>query len=201
MKNKSLIIILLMGIATLAFSQAENFTAVRAGVDFSAKVRVWDGFGFNYVQSAHFLDKNTDPVGFNEWWNKTHAGKNPDTFVQEYGGFSLLNESQKKEIINLVFGADGLKPGIVKMFLDGKQQKEPYGPYDHKTTTDHMRYFVKEGLKVTRERGADFQIITTLYGPPGFMTKQKTDRGRDLDPAFKNELAMYMINWVKFLTE
>lgn len=183
------------------YSQAENFTAVRSGVDFSAKVRFWDGFGFNYVQSAHFLDKNTDPKGFTEWWDKTHPGKNPENFVQEYGGFSLLNETQKKEIIRLVFGEEGLKPGVVKMFLDGKQQKEPFGPYDHKTTTDHMRYFVKEGLKLTRERGADFQIITTLYGPPGFMTMQKADRGRDLDPAFKTELALYMINWVKYLKE
>jgi len=89
MKNKSRIFILLMGITTLAFAQAENFTAVRAGVDFSDKVRVRDGSGFNYVQSA----------------------------------------------------------------------------------------------------------------PPGFMTKQKADRGRDLDPAFKNELAMYMINWIIFLKE
>ena len=38
--------------------------------------------------------------------------------------------------------------------------------FDHKTTTEWMRYFVREGLDRTRARGADLQIITTLYGPP-----------------------------------
>jgi hypothetical protein len=33
------------------------------------------------------------------------------------------------------------------------------------------------------------------------MTRQKTDRGRDLNPEFKEELAKYMIDWVKFLKE
>jgi hypothetical protein len=60
---------------------------------------------------------------------------------------------------------------------------------------------VREGLSLTRQRGDDLQIITTLYGPPGFMTRQKVDRGRDLDPEFKEELANYMVDWVKFLKE
>ena len=32
-------------------------------------------------------------------------------------------------------GEDGLKPGIVKMFFDPFQQKEPGGPFDHEPTT------------------------------------------------------------------
>lgn len=180
-------------------AQARDFTAVRAGVFFDQTLRDWDGFGFNYVESAHFVDINITPDQNKEWMAEHHPGK--DFFVQEYGGFSLLDENEKSEIVDLVFGQDGLKPGIVKMFLDAHHQKEPGGPFDHETSTSYMREFVKRGLKVTRNRGADLEIITTLYGPPGFMTKQKANRGRDLDPAFKEDLAVYMIDWVKFLKE
>lgn len=177
----SIVLILLTIITSIAFAQDLDFTAVRAGVDFDQKLREWDGFGFNYVETAHTY--------------------NYDEFTQEYGGFSLLNEQEKQEIVRLVFGEDGLKVGLIKMFLGANHQPEPYGEYDHKTTTENMRYFVKEGLRLTRKRGDDLQIITTLYGPPGYMTLQKDDRGRDLDPEFKEELANYMIDWVKFLRE
>ncbi|WP_167613612.1 hypothetical protein [Maribellus sediminis] len=184
-----------------SLAQSRNFTAIRAGVYFDQPIREWDGFGFNYVESAHFVDKNISKEAerAKRWWNEQHPGK--DFFIQEYGGFSLLDEKEKDEVIELVFGEDGLKPGVVKMFLDAHHQKEPGGPFDHETSTSYMREFVKRGLKVTRDRGADFQIITTLYGPPGFMTKQKVDRGRDLDPAMKEDLALYMIDWVRFLKE
>lgn len=202
MKRNKLLFLTFLGLIisnSQAFSQANNFTAVRAGVFFDQNIRKWDGFGFNYVQTAHFVDKSLSPDASAEWWESVHPGK--ESFDQEYGGFSLLDQKEKEEIIQLVFGADGLKPGIVKMFLGARHQQEPQGPYDHETTTAHMRHFVKEGYKLTRNRGDDLQIITTLYGPPGFMTMQKADRGRDLDPAFKDELALYMIDWVKFLKE
>jgi len=104
---------------------------------------------------------------------------------QEYGGFSLLSEKERQEIIDMVFGDNGLKPAIVKMFLDPWHQKEPGGKFDHETTTEWMRYFVREGLKKTRARGDDLTIITTLYGPPPWATRQKFLRGRDLDPKRK----------------
>ena len=174
------ILLTLLGTAP-TFGQADDFTAVRAGVAFDRPLREWDGFGFNYVETAHSYDM--------------------EKFKQEYGGFSLLDEREKQEIIELVFGDGGLRVGLVKMFLGANHQKAPHGPYDHESTTGHMRYFVKEGLRTTRRRGGDLKIITTLYGPPGFMTLQKADRGRDLDPAFKEQLALYMIDWVKFLRE
>jgi hypothetical protein len=43
--------------------------------------------------------------------------------------------------------------------------------------------------------------MTTLYGPPAYMTKQKELRGRDLDPAHKKDLALYMIDWAKYLQQ
>jgi O-glycosyl hydrolase len=64
-----------------------------------------------------------------------------------------------------------------------------------------MREFVRKGLVKTRDRGADLSIITTLYGPPAYMTLQKKIRGRDIDPVYKEDLANYLVSWVKFLRE
>lgn len=157
--------VLLSGAATLPLAAQDlDFTATRAEVDFSKKLQTWDGFGFNYVETAHTYD-------YKEW-------------PQEYGGFSLLDETEKQEIVDLVFGPEGLKVDLVKMFLGANHQAGPGQPFDHETTTRQMRYFVREGLKKTLADGREFQIITTLYGPPGWMTLQKTNCGRDLDPVF-----------------
>lgn len=158
-----------------------DFTKVRGEVDFSEKLREWDGFGFNYVETAQTMDYNKDP--------------------QEYGGFSLLNQKERDQILDMVFGDDGLKVGLVKMFLDPWHQESPDGEFDHETTTEWMRTFVKGGLERTRARGDDLEIITTLYGPPPWATEQKFLRGRDLDPARKYDVAEYMIDWLRFLRE
>ena len=161
-------------------------------IDFSRTIRPWDGFGVNYVEVSMTPDYSVQP--------------------QDYGGFSTLSEGKRQEIIEMIFGEDGLKPGIVKMFFDPFQQREDRrnGPglgeldlsnYDHETTTRWMRYFVREGLKRTRARGGDLSIITTLYGPPGWMTKQRFVRGRDFDPACELELAKYYVAWVKYLRD
>jgi len=165
----------------------------RALVDLTTKLRDWDGFGVNYVEAAQTRDYQADP--------------------QEYGGLSTLSEADRQQAIDLIFGDDGLKPGVLKMFLDPFHQPEP-GPgydwdpnvidlsaYDHTTTTHWMRYFVREGLGRTRARGDDLAIITTLYGPPAWMTRQKFVRGRDLDPQYKFECAKYLISWARYLRE
>lgn len=170
---------LAVGLTALLRAQDLDFTAVRAEVDFGRVLRPWDGFGFNYVETAHTYDYQR--------------------FPQEYGGFSLLNDRQKKEIIDLVFGADGLKVGLVKMFLGANHQPAPGAPYDHETTTRHMREFVRRGLAKTRADGRELTVITTLYGPPGWMTRQKTHRGRDLDPRHRLDLARYIADWVDYL--
>jgi O-glycosyl hydrolase len=174
-------VLLLGAIAVTACAQTHDFTAVRAEVDFSKHVRQWDGFGVNYVEVAQAIDYSQDP--------------------QEYGGFSLLTEEKRQQVVDMVFGDEGLKPGLVKMFLDPHHQGEPGGEFDHETTTRWMRYFVREGLKRTRARGDDLQIVTTLYGPPAWATKQKFLRGRDLDPAHRYDLAKYMVDWVRYLRE
>ena len=166
----------------------------KVSADFGNGLQDWDGFGVNYVETCQTWDYTKQP--------------------QDYGGFSRLKEEKRQEIIKLVFGEDGLKPGLVKMFLDPFQEgtteknndnDDPFiidpSRFDHKTTTQWMRSFVREGLLAARARGEDLSIITTLYGPAPWLTKQKFIRGRDLDPAKKFELAEYITAWVKFLRE
>lgn len=165
---------------------------IRAQVDFSRKLQDWDGFGVNYVETCQTFDYAANP--------------------QDYGGFSTLAEDKRREILDLIFGESGLKPGIVKMFLDPFHQDEKHlnepGPenidqsnYSHTATTKWLRYFAREGLARTRSRGGELSIITTMYGPPGWMTKQRIMRGRDLEPAYKMECAKYMVSWAKYLKE
>lgn len=185
MKQRDMLILASLGLIGMVVARAaaqwHDFTAVRAQVDFSKQLRPWDGFGFNYVEVPQTIDYDEDP--------------------QEYGGFSLLGEAERQTICDMVFGDDGLKPGIVKMFFDPFHQKVPGGPFNHERTTKWMRYFVREGLERTRARGDDLVVFTTLYGPPPWATQQKFLRGRDLDPAQKYNLANYIIDWVKFLRE
>jgi O-glycosyl hydrolase len=185
MKIKNLIFesMLLTGLILLmVHCKKQPAPVVKARIAFDTTMQAWDGFGVNYVEVAQSTDPVTDP--------------------QEYGGFSLLNEEKRQKIINLIFGEDGLQPSIIKMFFDPFQQKEPGGKFDHESTTAWMRYFVKEGINKTKARGGDdIKIITTLYGPPAWATKQKFLRGRDLDPAQYENLAKYIIEWARYLLE
>ncbi len=163
----------------------------RTVVDFSTVLRDWDGFGVNYVETCQTADY--------------------DAYPQDYGGFSILSEDDRRKVLDMVFGEEGLRPGIIKMFLDPWHQPEPAGgyepndprvdgsAYDHERTTEWMRYFAREGLKLTRGRGHDLQFIVTLYGPPPWMTRQKSFRGRDLDPELKVECAKYLAAFAGFL--
>jgi hypothetical protein len=162
-------------------------------VDFSRIVHPWDGFGVNYVEACQTRDY--------------------DSYPQEYGGFRYLSEAQRQEIIDLTFGADGLRPGLVKMFLDCWHQAEPGAEYDrqspiidpsaydHDRTTRWMQHFVTQGYARMQNWGGSLEIIVTLYGPPAWMTRQKFVRGRDLDPTCTIEMGKYMIAWAKYLRE
>lgn len=161
------------------FVHSQELKYIPAEVDFSVKLMDWDGFGFNYVETAQT--------------------RNYEDFEQDYGGFSLLNEKQKQEVIDLIFGEDGLQVQIVKMFLDPYHQSLPDKAFDHETTTHKMREFVKLGLEKTEKRGDELEIITTLYGPPAWATQQKFIGGRDLDVSQTQNLCIYMADWVKYL--
>lgn len=163
----------------VTYGQTTPMEYIPAEINFSNKIADWDGFGFNYVEASQTRDYEMNP--------------------QDYGGFSLLDEKSKSEISELVFGKDGLKIEIVKMFLDPWHQREPGGEFDHVKTTSNMLDFVERGLKITQSRGEDLSIITTLYGPPAWATQQKFIGGRDFDESMDEALCDYMINWVGFL--
>lgn len=161
---------------------------------FDRPLQEWDGFGVNYVETSQTRD-------YDKW-------------PQDYGGFSTLSETQKQEIVQLIFDEDGLKPGLVKMFVDSfhegatKADNDNADPlsihldgYTHARTTGNMRYFVREGLKLTRVGGRDLTVIITLYGPAPWMTRQKTIRGRDLDPAEKLEAGEYLAAFAKYMRD
>ncbi len=154
---------------------------VCAEVDFTDSLRIWDGFGVNYVETSQTFDYKQ--------------------YAQDYGGFSRLSEKDKQEIIDLTFGDDGLKPSIVKMFLDPLHQEYENGPYDHETTTRNMRYFVKQGNRLTQQRGERLSIVTTLYSPPAYILKQKQLRGRDIDMDKLSCMTDYMADWARYLIE
>jgi len=161
---------------------------------FDRYLRHWDGFGVNYVETCQTRDYSK--------------------FQQDYSGFSFASEETKSRIMNMVFGEDGLRPGITKMFLDPfhegkiKQENDNDDPmkidlagFDHQTTTENMRYFNRKGREMMKRWGGDFQTIVTLYGPAPWMTNQKYLLGRDMDPEEKFELAEYMTSWAKYLIE
>ena len=161
---------------------AQSLTdGVPAIVDFSSPLRDWDGFGFQYTevfQTSNFAE-----------------------FAQDLGGFSVLSEKQQQEIAHLVFGEDGLKVALVSIPLDPFHQEKSNGKYDHARTTENMRSFVRQGLALTRSRGADLNLLTTLYAPPAYMTVQKAIKGRDLNHRYVEDLARYMVDWVMYLKE
>lgn len=179
MRNTSFFLWFLVPLCITANGQTDEFKYIPASIDFSEKISEWDGFGFNYVEAAQSRDYNPSP--------------------QDYGGFSLLTDEQKQEILQLVFGGEGLQVQIVKMFLDPYHQKTPESGFEHEKTTSNMLDFVKKGLEITRQRGDDLEIITTLYGPPSWATKQKHIGGRDLDYSQADNLSIYMLDWVRYL--
>jgi hypothetical protein len=153
--------------------------ALPAEVDFRETDQTWDGFGFNYVEACQTRD-------YEQW-------------PQDYGGFSRLDDAQKAEIIELVFSEEGLGIDLVKMFLDPWHQAEPGGAFNHEHTTANMLEFVEGGVALARLQGRELEVITTLYGPPPWATRQKHIGGRDLDVAMMTPLADYIIDWARFL--
>lgn len=162
-------------------AQTNNFSSIRTEVYFEKTLWDWDGFGFNYVEEAQYRDIEKER--------------------QDYGGFSYLDADKKNEILDLVFGRDGLQPGLIKMFLDPFHQTEPNGRYNHTHTCSNMLEFVLGGQAIYEKQGNSFDIITTLYGPPAYMTHQKVLRGRDLDPEYENALSAYLVDWASFLVK
>lgn len=167
------------GVARGAASVA--LETIPGAVDFADTLQEWDGFGFNYVETAQTRDYEASP--------------------QDYGGFSLLREDQKEEIVDLVFGPEGLQVDLVKMFLDPWHQREPGGPYDHEWTTRNMLRFVEGGVRAKARQGEKLEVVSTLYGPPAWATRQGFIGGRDIDWQKGEALADYLVDWARFLRQ
>jgi hypothetical protein len=166
-----------------------SLQATEVIVAFDRHVRDWDGFGAHYVEVRHTRD-------YDEW-------------PQDYGGFKYLTEQEKQEVMDLLFGDDGLRINVLKMFLDPYHEPTPdnddhnvinMAGFQHARTTENMRYFARQALHRTRARGEEMQVLAGLYGAPGWAVKQG-DWGRDLIPGQKYELAEYMIAWAKYLRD
>src|ERR1019366_5742096 len=129
-----------------------------ASVHFESRLRPWDGFGVNYVESCQTRDYRKTP--------------------QDYGGFHTLSQEKRERILDLTFGPDGLKPGLVKMFLDpfheGMTKPEGNGVsrFRPEAPPKRVRFLGGEGLERPGGRGPDLQDGPPMVGPPPWAAKQ-----------------------------
>jgi hypothetical protein len=165
----------------------------RAYVDFTKKIRVWDGFGLQYLETFDIPDIS-----------KKH---------QDYGGFSLLSHDDRNRVSQLLFGNDGPKPAILRIFLDPFHQSTAQDSkitedtlvdrigFDHESSTTWTREFLSSAVSSVREWGGTLKVIVNCPAPPSWMTKQNEISGRDLEPANRINYARYMVSWIKYLKE
>lgn len=155
---------------------------LRAHVDFSKKLRDWDGFGICLIDKA-----TSDPL--------------------EY--FTLDNTHQK--ILETFFGNDGLRMGIVKLFIDPFHLDYCQHDGEEDFITDFSQYhfnssplfhseLCKRITDIVRKWGGSLKIMLTSLCPPAWMTKQKELSARDLDPNKRAEYSRYIVAWVKYLS-
>ncbi len=154
---------------------------VSISVDYRHPLQPWDGFGVNYVETSQTSDYGANP--------------------QDYGGFSILEPMEKELILDSIFGENGLKADLLKMFLDPWHQQSAGGSFDHSTTTSNMLFVAREAQKRISARNGRMQIISTLYGPPPYMTLEKQLRGKRLDPDHTADLSGYLVEWARFLRD
>jgi O-glycosyl hydrolase len=165
---------------------------LRAYVDFSNKLRHWDGFGVSYSDAD--------------------CGLNTSNFLQGFNGYSRLPPETRLQISDLFFGQLGLRPGIIRIFLDPfrqdyleseKDEESPIDLRDYKFGFDisGVRQFCSDALRSVKKWGGDIKVVATCLSPPGWMTKQKELSGRDLDPISRTAFARYIVSWIKFLSE
>lgn len=120
---------------------------------------------------------------------------------RDYGELSAPSEAGRREILDMVFGLEGLQAGLVTMFFSAWHKAEGGGRFHHEATARWIHRFPGEGLPRTRTRGGDLEIITALDAAPARATQQQLVRGRDLDAAQAENQARSVIDWVPYLRD
>ena len=92
-------------LSLLLIAASAHLHAADITVDFAAKLQPWHGFGVNYVETAQTRD-------YDKW-------------PQDFGGFSKLTEAQRHELMDALYGPDGLGLALHKIFLDPWAQATP----------------------------------------------------------------------------
>ena len=155
-------------------------------VDFTRHLQDWDGFGCNYVEMSHSRDGT----------------------YEDYGSFSELDAASKERVLDMIFGAGGLRLGIMKIFLPPHLLLRP--PKPGAMNLDDYRFseclpqnisFAQEGIRRSNEQGIVLRFLITMYGPPAWANKQRAIRGKDLDPEMRDPLATYVAGCALYLRE
>lgn len=155
---------------------------LRAHVDFSRKLRDWDGFGICFTDKAI-----VDPL--------------------EY--FSL-NDNHYQFLKDL-FDVNGLRIGIIKMFIDpfhldycqhdsDEDRIIEIGDYHFNDTPSFHSELCHLANNIVKKWGGNLKIMLTSLCPPPWMTKQKELSARDLDPINRIDYGRYIVAWAKFLS-
>lgn len=154
---------------------------LRAHVDFSKKLRDWDGFGICFTDKAV-----VDP--------------------EEY--FTL--NSNHQQFLRSIFGHDGLRVGIIRLFLDpfrldycqqdnDEEHIEDLNEYHFSDFPSFHTQLARFALEMVRSWGGDLKIMLSSLCPPAWMTRQKELSGRDLDPVNRTHYGRYMVAWIRYL--
>ncbi len=155
---------------------------LRAHVDFSRKLRDWDGFGIC------FTDK---------------AAVDPEEYFP-------LNEHHQK-FLHEIFGQNGLRMGTAKMFVDPFRLNycQQDSDEDHIVELNDYHFhdlpsfhtqLASYALEVARSWGGDLKIMLSGLCPPAWMTRQKELSGRDLDPVSRIHYSQYLVAWARYLS-
>jgi hypothetical protein len=165
---------------------------IRTYVDFSKKIRLWDGFGVSITNSNC---------------------RKPDLTSSIFShSTSIMPEFDQKKNAELLFGSGGLRLRIIKTFLNSTEQKQEnikYSESDPVDTNDisftpldnRTDDFCKSAMAVSSQWGGSLQMLCTFTNPPAWMTKQKVIGGKDLEPSHRVDYARTMISGLKYLVE
>lgn len=165
---------------------------IRAYVDFSRKIREWDGFGVSFSNI-----------------NCQKPNLALSLFPHSTG---ILPGFDYKKNAELLFGGNGLRISIIKTFLNSAEQKQENIKYNetdiidtkaisYKPFDDQTGEFCNRAIAASSQWGGALRMLCTFTNPPAWMTKQKISGGKDLEPSHRIDYARTMVTGLKYLVE